>query len=49
VNGPYETLLQQSVNSGTADIVTSNFPLVALFAAAQRQINRASLAGSVKG
>ncbi len=26
VNGPYETLLQQTVNSGTADIVTSNFP-----------------------
>jgi raffinose/stachyose/melibiose transport system substrate-binding protein len=30
VNGPYETLLQQSVNSGTADIVTSNFPLLPL-------------------
>jgi len=26
VNGPYETLLQQSVNSGSADIVTSNSP-----------------------
>src|SRR5487761_817344 len=30
VNGPYETLLQQSVNSSTADIVTSNFPLLPL-------------------
>jgi raffinose/stachyose/melibiose transport system substrate-binding protein len=30
VNGPYETLLQQSVNSGTADIATSNFPLLPL-------------------
>jgi raffinose/stachyose/melibiose transport system substrate-binding protein len=30
VNGPYETLLQQSVNSDTADIVTSNFPLLPL-------------------
>ena len=30
VNGPYETLQQQSVNSGTADIVTSNFPLLPL-------------------
>lgn len=30
VNGPYQTLLQQSVNSGTADIVTSNFPLLPL-------------------
>ena len=30
VNGPYETLLQQSVNSGTADIVTTNFPLLPL-------------------
>ena len=30
VNGPYETLLQQSVNSGTADIVTSNFALLPL-------------------
>ncbi len=26
VNGPYETLLQQTVNSGSADIVTSNSP-----------------------
>lgn len=30
VNGPYETLLQQSVTSGTADIVTSNFPFLPL-------------------
>jgi raffinose/stachyose/melibiose transport system substrate-binding protein len=30
VNGPYETLLQQSVNSGTADIVTANTPLLPL-------------------
>jgi raffinose/stachyose/melibiose transport system substrate-binding protein len=30
VNGPYETLLQQSVNSGTADIVTANMPLLPL-------------------
>jgi raffinose/stachyose/melibiose transport system substrate-binding protein len=30
VNGPYATLMQQSVNSGTADIVTSNFPLYPL-------------------
>jgi raffinose/stachyose/melibiose transport system substrate-binding protein len=26
VNGPYETLLQQTVNSGSADIVTANTP-----------------------
>ena len=30
VNGPYETLLQQSVNSGTADIVTANMPFLPL-------------------
>lgn len=30
VSGPYETLLQQSVTSGTADIVTSVTPLQAL-------------------
>ncbi|MCL2584760.1 MAG: extracellular solute-binding protein [Streptosporangiales bacterium] len=30
VNGPYQTLLQQSVNSGSADIVTANTPLLPL-------------------
>ena len=30
VNGPYETLLQQTVNSGGADIVTSNFQFMPL-------------------
>jgi raffinose/stachyose/melibiose transport system substrate-binding protein len=30
VNGPYETLLQQSVDSGTADIVTANMPFLPL-------------------
>jgi raffinose/stachyose/melibiose transport system substrate-binding protein len=30
VNGPYQTLLQQSVNSGTADIVTANQPFLPL-------------------
>jgi raffinose/stachyose/melibiose transport system substrate-binding protein len=30
VNGPYETLLQQSVNSGGADIVTANSPFLPL-------------------
>jgi raffinose/stachyose/melibiose transport system substrate-binding protein len=30
VNGPYETLLQQSVNSGSADIVTANLPFIPL-------------------
>jgi raffinose/stachyose/melibiose transport system substrate-binding protein len=30
VNGPYETLLQQTVNSGDADIVTANTPLLPL-------------------
>ncbi|MBO0819420.1 MAG: extracellular solute-binding protein [Nocardiopsaceae bacterium] len=30
VNGPYETLLQQSVNSGSADIVTANMPFLPL-------------------
>lgn len=30
VNGPYETLLQQTVNSGSADIVTDNNPLLPL-------------------
>lgn len=30
VNGPYETLLQQSVNSGGADIVTANTPFLPL-------------------
>jgi len=30
VNGPYETLLQQSVNSGSADIVTANLPFMPL-------------------
>ena len=30
VNGPYQTLLQQSVNSGTADIVTANTPFLPL-------------------
>lgn len=30
VNGPYQTLLQQSVNSGSADIVTANQPFLPL-------------------
>lgn len=30
VNGPYETLLQQTVNSGSADIVTANLPFMPL-------------------
>src|ERR1700677_1217668 len=30
VNGPYETLLQQTVDSGTADIVTANTPFLPL-------------------
>lgn len=30
VNGPYETLLQQTVNSGSADIVTANTPFLPL-------------------
>lgn len=30
VNGPYETLLQQSVNAGSADIVTANMPFLPL-------------------
>jgi len=32
-----------------AAIVIASLPVVALFAASQRQINRASLVGSVKG
>ena len=32
VNGPYETLLQQSVNSGTADIVTSHSRMICVAA-----------------